>query len=45
MLPAVLSRVDTKELEHKPSMNALIVEGAAVPEGDTNSEITATPLD
>lgn len=39
-----LSRVDTKELEHKPSMNALIVEEAAVSEGDTNSEITETLL-
>lgn len=39
-----LSRVDTKELEHKPSRNALIVEEAAAPEGDTNSEITETLL-
>lgn len=38
-----LSRVHTKELEHKPSMNALIVEAAA-PEGDTSSEITETLL-
>lgn len=40
-----LSRVDTKESEHKPSRNALIVEEAAAPEGDTNSEITETLLD
>lgn len=28
MLPAALSRVHTEELEHKPSMNALIVKEA-----------------
>lgn len=39
MLPAALSRVDIKELEHKPSLNDLIVEEAAVPEGNTNREI------
>lgn len=45
MLPAALSRVHAKELEHKPSRNALTVEEAAVPEGDTSSQIAETLLD
>lgn len=36
------SRVHTKELEHKPSTNALIVEEAAVAGGDTHREIPET---
>lgn len=42
MLPAALRRVDTTELEHKPITNVLTAEEAAVPEGNTQSEIPET---
>lgn len=37
VLPAAPRRVDTTAIEHKPIINVLTAEEAAVPEGNTHS--------